>query len=328
MIPTKSIPMVTSANGSRQQQTIIFLHIPKAAGSTLQRIIEEEYSSPAIFKIDGSCIQQSIDDFKQLPESQRASIAALMGHMGFGLHQFLPQPATYITLLRDPVERVISDYYYVLRSPNHYRHYEVTAKNMSLKEYVVSGISTETNNCQTRRLSGAEQEVLQKPFVSAGIAFGECPVNILKLAKENLRQWFAVVGLVERFDKTLILLRRAFGWRVPLYVKKNVTKDRPSKADISRAALSAIEEYNQLDIELYRYARGLFQDTINQQAGAFKWELCAFKLLNKVYGRYRLSASSRPVDGGREIIRVLCQRLPDAIYTRLRSFWRAVRRSE
>jgi len=32
-----------------QEQTLIFLHIPKAAGTTLHRIIERQYGSTAVF---------------------------------------------------------------------------------------------------------------------------------------------------------------------------------------------------------------------------------------------------------------------------------------
>ena len=33
--------------------------------------------------------------------------------MVFGLHEILPQPATYITVLRDPIDRVMSAFYFM-----------------------------------------------------------------------------------------------------------------------------------------------------------------------------------------------------------------------
>ena len=39
------------------------------------------------------------------------------GHMPFGIHKRLPQDYTYITFLRDPIERVVSAYYFARNYP-------------------------------------------------------------------------------------------------------------------------------------------------------------------------------------------------------------------
>jgi Sulfotransferase family len=33
--------------------------------------------------------------------------------MPFGLHKILPQPATYITVVREPIDRMISAFYFM-----------------------------------------------------------------------------------------------------------------------------------------------------------------------------------------------------------------------
>ena len=266
--------MSKSSKSTNQEQSVIFLHVPKAAGSTLYRIIDRQYKPTAIFAIDGKRVRESVDEFKNLPKTQREGIKFLKGHMYFGLHESLPQPSTYITILRDPVERIISHYYYVLRSPDHYLYKKVTSQNMSLKDYVCSGISTELDNGQTRLVSGLEQTVFDCE---------KCSANVLELAKMNLRNHFAVVGLSERFDETLILLQKAFAYKIPFYLKKNVTNNRPLKENISQDTVKYIEEYNQLDIELYDYAKTNFENVINQQESYFKRELEIFKLLNMIY---------------------------------------------
>ena len=45
----------------------------------------------------------------------------------------------------------------------------------------------------------------------------------LAQAKRNLDR-FLVVGLTERFDESFILIRRALGWRLPMYERHNVSK--------------------------------------------------------------------------------------------------------
>jgi len=53
---------------------------------------------------------------------------------------------------------------------------------------------------------------------------------------------------------SLLLLRRAFGWRWPFYVKKNVTKGK-SRRTFLDAERAGDKEGKRLDFELYEYAR-------------------------------------------------------------------------
>ena len=186
---------------------MIFLHIPKAAGMTLSKIIERQYRPTSIFTTSGIRAGISIDDFRKLPEARRRKVKALKGHMWFGLHEFLPQPSTYITMLRDPVDRIVSHYYFALqRETQHYLYRSITSKHMTLADYASSGMSPELNNGQTRLLSGVEN-------LNKLTGFEPCIPEMLERAKKNLKEHFSVVGLSERFDETLIILRKVFGWK-------------------------------------------------------------------------------------------------------------------
>lgn len=234
-----------------KESTIIFLHIPKAAGTTLVKIIEKQYGKGSVSRLYDD---QSTDRFKRLSGKEQRQIKALVGHFPFGIHEWLSQPYAYMTMLREPVDRVISNYYYVLRTPNH-RVYE-QAKDMSLKEYMESGINTFIDNGQVRFLSN-----------SCGVPFGECHEGMLEEAKRTLAEDIEVVGLSERFDDSLTLLSQKFGWSVARPEKANVTSDRPSIKEISDNALEAIRKYNLLDIELYRFAKGLFEKQLKECRG-------------------------------------------------------------
>lgn len=147
---------------------------------------------------------------------------------------------------------------------------------MSLQEYVSSGLTTAVDNSQTRILAAIDKS-------AAG--FGKIPVEALEIAKQNLQAHFSLVGLTERFDETLILLKQAFGWKTPFYVKENVTKNRQSKDSISQESIEVIQHYNQLDIQLYQYAQQLFEQQISQYSGNLERELKFFKLINQQYGK-------------------------------------------
>ena len=65
---------------------------------------------------------------------------------------------TYITVLRDPVDRIASHYYYAKRYPTHYLHKEITGRNMSLQDYASARLSDELDNGQVRMLAGVVNE--------------------------------------------------------------------------------------------------------------------------------------------------------------------------
>ena len=104
----------------REDRTLIFLHIPKAAGTTLNRIFRRRYRKSDIYMFDGS--YEKLDTFKKLPPERRRQIRLLCGHMPFGMHKYLLRLADYITILRDPVDRIVSHYFYVRRKTTHYLH--------------------------------------------------------------------------------------------------------------------------------------------------------------------------------------------------------------
>ena len=250
--------------------TVIFLHIPKAAGTTLHRILERQYPPTAIFSI-GSDAHTSIREFKELPDAQRAAIRLFRGHMPYGLHSYLPQPATYFTILRDPVERVISYYHYILRTPDHYLHDTVVGQKMSLKALLESGLPIMMNDTQVRLISG----------VWADVGFGECTPDILEMARHHLAQSFSVVGLAEQFDATLLMLKRTYGWGRMFYVRENVGRGRDPQIDPETLAL--IRQFNQLDHTLYTEAQTQFLQHQQQLGATFQARLALFRLGNQLY---------------------------------------------
>jgi hypothetical protein len=256
-----------------RNETLIFLHIPKAGGSTISKILGRQYSRAETLTLDDR--ERQIAQLKALPAAQRGQYRLIQGHLFFGLHRFIPQASTYITFLRRPVERVLSFYYYARSTPDHYLYPLVTTERLNLKTLLAREVTLELRNEQTRLLAGDEWEDPQRIVTRAA----------LELAKANLRTHFRVVGLLEEFDASLLLLRRAFDWDLPFYVKENVTKEKPDDTSLDAETRRLVEDANCLDLELYEYARNLFDEQRRAAGDSFAAELCNFRRLNRAYAR-------------------------------------------
>jgi hypothetical protein len=249
----------------RDRRKLIFLHIPKTAGTTLRTIINWQY--PPRTTLIGSGFELR-NKLRNLPEQRRRKIRVLQGHMPFGLHEYLSGPVDYITILRDPVDRVLSTYCFILTRPMHPLYEEVASMNMSLREFVNSERFPQVSNQQTRVISGG----LRDNFSA----------QALEAAKSNLSTHFSAVGFTERFDESLVLFKRLLGWRNIYYYKRNVTRDRPRRCEIPNSTIRLIEKNNILDMELYEFATQRFNEALSEQGSSFQDEVCNFQRLNKM----------------------------------------------
>jgi len=239
----------------RSRQTVIFLHIGKTGGSTLQRILYRHV--PASHRLlvktrphvpGRPAREETLRAFAQLPADERARPALIEGHLIYGIHALIPGPSTYITLLRDPIALTISQYRYVCRTTTHPLHQDAIELG-SLDAYVRSGISLETDNSQTRAISGDRTT-----------PYGDCSSAMLVCAQDHLSASFSVVGITEEFDASLALLERAFGWSKLWYSPVNAAP-RPAHP-VPPSTRRFIEDQNRYDLELHAWASARLQETV------------------------------------------------------------------
>lgn len=237
-------------------KSLIFLHLPKTGGITLISIIRQNCDLSRYFNVhcrthkyagmsnvSADFFKKSVDHFLAR-RSQHPPVKTLTGHQMFGLHRYLPQPCAYITLLREPVDRLVSQYYFIRESADHWLHQRVVGEKMSLYDFAISGIP-ELSNDMTRLVSGEETPDLEK-------------------AKRHLKDRFVVCGITERFNESVALMATRLGWQHTTYKKLNVTRRRISPSSISPLERGAILAANRMDVELYQFATELFTRQLGQ----------------------------------------------------------------
>ena len=233
-----------------------FIHVPKTAGTTMLRIIEDRYPPGSVESLYLAPPEEAAARIAQI--GPRTRIVA--GHVDYSYSRNFSGPFRAFAMLREPVERAISLFYFVKREPSHPSHQAVVDGKITIEE-----MSREQGGMQARFIAG------YSPVE---------PVSdntLLAQAKDHLVEKLAVFGLTERFDETLLLLTQALGWKRRGYARMNVTKKRPSKDATDPALLAAIREASAVDVALYEFARELFEKRLAGQPPGFGEKLAALR---------------------------------------------------
>ncbi|WKN33491.1 sulfotransferase family 2 domain-containing protein [Porifericola rhodea] len=251
------------------KHNIIFMHIPKNGGSSFRPILLRHFRPESTFTVQliGND-KLNIDKFVNMPQHERDQIHCLLGHTNYGLHEYMNGKTDYIAFLRKPVDRIISFYYYVLSLPEHRLYDTITKNNMSLYDFVLNINQGDVNNGQIRYISGIRDK----------------PELMLERALENIEKHFPVVGFLEQYDKSLVLLKHHYQFHLPYYRVRNKTKKRKTSEEISKETIELIQEMNKEETLLYHEMEKRFNAQLKQMGeNKVNLELNKLRLANQVY---------------------------------------------
>lgn len=167
-------------------------------------------------------------------------------------------------MMRDPIDRALSDYYYAFNYKHHRLRDEISSGRLSVEEFLTNSLYC----------NGDEQAVML-----AGIL--RSPKDDIQMAIQNIYYSFAIVGVSERFDESVLLMAKALGWKPPLFVMKNVTSlDRETDARRADARVQAHSCYGksfEADYEVYRAADDQLSKLIDAEGTSFQRALGSFR---------------------------------------------------
>lgn len=213
---------------------------------------------------------------------------AIIGHNTYDdIVAMQPKNPFFMTVLREPVARVVSLYYF-WRS-HRWDHIEDLdlkgprlAKSLSLAEFLESENSEAVLSVQ----NGQARQFVNGLRGPTGMSDEE----LLRVTKERLQQC-VFVGLTEQFERSVKLLCYLFGWEVPPKApRSNVSLenelDDPRYEPVERKPLDdgtrkRILELNHVDVQFYEYGQEMFERS--------------YQTMQKEYERGKSSKGKKPL---------------------------------
>lgn len=250
-------------DGILKAGNVVFLHIPKTAGSSFTKIIKGLYPSDQIYhQMESNAL---IEHLKSKQNQEKLYI----GHYYYDVLQHFDHKPTVLTFLREPRNRMLSHYYFykaqseksVALLPWWDQHIVELTRQHSFAEFIsldLPEIDKAFFNLQTRHIANSTD--FEPPQTESERA------NLLALALGHLKD-MEFVGVVERFEESLSLFRHQFGLQAeiqPLAV--NVNKARPDDNsevrvfDQNPVAKKRVE----LDMKLYEEGMKRLTEELNQ----------------------------------------------------------------
>jgi hypothetical protein len=226
----------------------IFQHIPKCAGTTITHLLLNEL----LPEEDSCCMFQGMNPNKHFQSliHQQPTSSILMGHVLFGIHNLINEECRYITVLRQPVLRVISQFY-----AQYSWKKEIVGTHDGVKdfeEFVQGKKSILGNNLMTRMICGWPND-LQRNFAANCVP---CTERMFESACQNIDNWYDLIGFQEYLDPFVSKLVQLFGGVSPLeipVINQTVADGIISPNLLPENVIDLVLQANQFDVRLYNY---------------------------------------------------------------------------
>ncbi|MCB0517039.1 MAG: sulfotransferase family 2 domain-containing protein [Chitinophagales bacterium] len=246
---------------------VIFLHIPKTAGSTFSALLLKLYRKYPILDLHAIDRQYHLnyeDYFKNNAISKKKlreivfnttsnrRYRLVIGHEPFGIHTLFDKPSTYLTFLRDPLTQIKSHYHYLAGS-DLYEHKNLL-QNRDFEAFISSKYA---QNFQAKYFFGDHYPNFLEKYEK-----GE---DIKPLIFDFITKNSIQIGLTERFNDSILYFKHILKWgnNSLQYKTINVNSQKPKKTALNENAVALIRANSPIDLLLYECGKSHFETQWN-----------------------------------------------------------------
>ncbi len=218
-------------------QFLVFLHMPKTGGRSVTQLLDRTFG-------EDLCPHKRWQDIIA-HRHELTRYRALRGHIFAAVLNLIGQRAIGAAFFRDPIDRVISEYRFIRRNPDHGRHAIVSRQ--SLLEFVSSA-----NNLRVySRFLGFAPEDGDYSRMRQTVPDDE----LLAICKHRI-DTLGFIGMTETFEKDFRSLERWLGADGAEPVP-HANVDPGHRPEPSADVVARIREVGWMDVEIYDYAKSV-----------------------------------------------------------------------
>ncbi len=230
-----------------QACTLLFMHIPKTAGTALRETILNNYRQSEVAYIYPEPPGFPVQSLRELPLGQRARFSFVVGHFQYGVHEEIPNDCCYFTIVRNPLARVYSHYSYLVQ--HHSPLVFGKAHLKTLQEVLENGITANLDNLMVRCFAGVDE----KDFPPGSI---NC--EVYDLARRHADNGFMYIGQQECLADAYSFLQARFQWTWEIPPEMMNRGSYAREDTLNNPETEAIRHFNTWDLKLYEHIRNIF----------------------------------------------------------------------
>lgn len=230
-----------------QACTLLFMHIPKTAGTALRETILNNYKQSEVAYIYPEPPGFPVQNLRDLPLGQRARFSFVVGHFQYGLHEEIPNDCCYFTIVRNPLARVYSHYSYLVQ-----HHSPLVCGNggiKTLQEVLENGVTANLDNLMVRCFAGVDE----KDFPP-----GSINDEVYDLARQHADKRFMYIGQQEYLAEAYSFLQARFQWTWEIPPEMMNRGSYAREESLSNPETEVIRHFNIWDLKLYEHIRNIF----------------------------------------------------------------------